>query len=213
MTVFKARYLSDREVWARAGQIMEERNKIIEELADPGTLGEPARLAGLGRRLQELDGFCLLAGELKSTLADRKELEDMIGGRPPEEVEEEVQLLYGECLKDCDLKAGLLYQWLADRGYLEGEFEDVIDLKILDFIDYAGPEYAWRLSLNVGISYEESRRRLAGLLEKGLLERVEGNMLENYHREKSWTKHMNHTYYRISREGRLCLRRLRREDE
>lgn len=94
----------------------------------------------------------------------------------------------------------------------EGEFEDETDLKILKFIDYAGPEYAWRLSINIGISWEESRRRLAILLEKGLLERVAGNMLGNYHREKNWTKHMNHTYYRISREGRLYLRRLRRED-
>jgi len=49
------------------------------------------------------------------------------------------------------------------------------------------------------------------LLAKGFLERVEGNMPDKYHRAKSWTKHMNHTYYRIAREGRHYLRLLRSE--
>ncbi len=48
-------------------------------------------------------------------------------------------------------------------------------------------------------------------MAKGFLERVEGNMLDKYHRAKSWTKHMNHTYYRITREGRHYLRLLRSE--
>ncbi|AQS60565.1 hypothetical protein B0537_09095 [Desulforamulus ferrireducens] len=89
------------------------------------------------------------------------------------------------------------------------EIEDDKDIEILQFIDYAGPEYAWRLGINVGLDVEESRKRLEKLLAKGLLERVPGNMLEGYHRQKDWVKHMNHTYYRITREGRHYLRKLR----
>nr|WP_274380927.1 DUF2250 domain-containing protein [Desulforadius tongensis] len=100
-----------------------------------------------------------------------------------------------------------------ENGYLDEEFEDETDLEILKFIDYAGPEYAWRLGINIGIDVEESRQRLEKLLQKGLLEKVQGTMLEGYHREKDWVKHMNHTYYRISRQGRHYLRKLRRQAE
>ncbi|HBX24416.1 MAG TPA: DUF2250 domain-containing protein [Desulfotomaculum sp.] len=100
---------------------------------------------------------------------------------------------------------------LLERGCLEKEVEDQTDLEILKFIDYAGPEYAWRLGINVGLDVAEARRRLDVLLAKGFLERVEGNMLDKYHRAKSWTKHMNHTYYRVTREGRHYLRSLRCE--
>lgn len=62
----------------------------------------------------------------------------------------------------------MISQWLIDNGYIDGEFEDETDLKILKFIDYAGPEYAWRLSINIGISWEETRWRLAELLKKDL---------------------------------------------
>lgn len=59
----------------------------------------------------------------------------------------------------------------------------------------------------------EARKRLEALLEKELLEKVQGTMLEGYHREKDWIKHMNHTYYRLSRKGKLFLRQLRREPD
>ncbi|WP_031513822.1 DUF2250 domain-containing protein [Desulfofalx alkaliphila] len=93
---------------------------------------------------------------------------------------------------------------------MDEEYEDETDIEILKFLDYAGAEYAWRLGINVNISRCESRERLEKLFKKGLIEKVQGIMLENYHWERDWMKHMNHTYYRISREGRLYLRKMRR---
>lgn len=210
MAVFKTRYLSDEEIFSKINEILEECNQIQWELADPETCRSQDRLAWLGRRLQELSGFCNLVEEFRKCLEDRRELKEIVAG---DVAGSDLSILYEECIQECEIKTDQIYKWLAERGFLENEFEDETDLKILSFIDYAGPEYAWRLSINVGISYEESRRRLSGLIEKGLLERVEGNMLDNYHRAKSWIKHMNHTYYRISREGRLYLRNLRRDSQ
>lgn len=212
MSVFNFSFISDEEIWSKIDQAVAERDEVQRLLADPEICRDTGRMPALARRLQELDQLCLLVEDLRNLLKDKQELESMISERSLEEDMDGFRLLYEEYVVNGGDRAGAISQWLIDNGYLEGEFEDETDLKILKFIDYAGPEYAWRLSINIGISWEESRRRLATLLKKGLLERVEGNMLGNYHREKSWTKHMNHTYYRISREGRLYLRRLRRED-
>lgn len=212
MSVFNFSFISDEEIWSKIDQAVAERDEVQRLLTDPEICRDTGRMPALARRLQELDQLCLLVEDLRNLLKDKQELESMISERSLEEDIDEFRLLYEEYVVKGGDRAGAISQWLIDNGYLEGEFEDETDLKILKFIDYAGPEYAWRLSINIGISWEESRRRLATLLKKGLLERVEGNMLGNYHREKSWTKHMNHTYYRISREGRLYLRRLRRED-
>ncbi|MCL6561295.1 MAG: DUF2250 domain-containing protein [Firmicutes bacterium] len=212
MPVFNARYLSDAEVWAKLEQVMEERHNVQRLLEDPEIYRDPGKIPGLARRLLELNQICHLVDELRGFLKDKQELEIMMSKDKHEDGLDEISALYEEITVECSTKSGAIIRRLIDNGYIDEEFEDETDLKILRFIDYAGPEYAWRLSINIGISWEESRRRLARLLEKGLLERVEGNMLGNYHREKSWTKHMNHTYYRISREGRLYLRRLRRRE-
>lgn len=211
MPVFDTKYLSDPEIWSMLGQIAEERAQIENLLAERDVIADLDRAPALAKRLYELDQVCRLAGELKNCLKDIEELDGIIGAENNEGVEHELAPLHVEYTERSKSMAGQIYQLLLDKGYLEGEREDDTDLKIMKFIDYAGPEYAWRLSINIGIGLEDARRRLEKLLEKGLLERVEGNMLDNYHREKSWTKHMNHTYYRMSREGKLYLRRLRRE--
>lgn len=220
MSVFNAKYLSDEDIWKLLGQVEEEYENLAVLLAQPEVSTDPEKLPGLAKRLHELNNICLLASELKKIVRDVADLKIMLGlgkdqtgqtwsGKNLSPEEQELWLLYDEYNSMLNDKAGQLYRWLVDNGYMEVEQEDETDLAILKFIDYAGAEYAWRLGINIGLDVAESRRRLEKLLEKGLLERVEGKMLENYHREKSWTKHMNHTYYRISREGRLYVRRLR----
>ncbi len=210
MSLFGARYYTDSEIWDQVECLEKERERIQVDLARPDISTDPELMPELARKLHELEQFCLVAEDLRGLLKEIRTLEAMMGEEEHNSDDlAELERLHGEYTLKCSEKAARVMQMLVDRGYLDKEIEDEMDLKILRFIDYAGPEYAWRLGINVGLDVVEARRRLEVLLEKGLLERVEGNMLENYHREKGWTKHMNHTYYRITREGRHYLRRLR----
>lgn len=223
MSVFNAKYLSDAEIWSRIDRIVAERDEVQELLAQADIATDPEKMPELARQLYELNKTCLPVEELQSCLIDMKELEELLGENllivdddvdtSAEGESREFRLLYKEYTALCNDKAEQVYRLLLENGHLPEEIEDDTDLEILKFLDYAGAEYAWRLGINIGLNVEESRQRLEMLLWKGLLERVEGNMLENYHRAKDWTKHMNHTYYRISRVGRLYLRQLRREAE
>lgn len=207
MSIFKGKYLSDAEIWQLIVKIFEERNQIHELMASPEVSTDPDRLPKLARQLHELDQICLLADQLSSDQKELVQLEEILADT---DGDEELGELYQEYLALCQGRANQIYQLLLARGDLDVELEDQTDLEILEFIGYAGPEYAWRLGINIGIDVSEARERLEALLAKGLLERVQGTMLENYHRAKDWTKHMNHTYYRLSREGKLYLRNLRK---
>ncbi len=66
---------------------------------------------------------------------------------------------------------------------------------------------ARRLSMDLG----ETMKRLKRLENLGFLERVPGKFLKKKGLRKP--KHMNHTYYELSREARLYLRRLLFEDQ
>ncbi|MEW6698165.1 MAG: DUF2250 domain-containing protein [Bacillota bacterium] len=209
MPVFNAKYLSDEEIWSKIEKIVQERDEVQRLLAEPEISTDPQRMPELARKLYDLNHKCLLFEELKSLVKDVDELNELTGGEEPDE-EHELAPLHREYHDLCRDKARQVYQTLMEMGLLSEEIEDETDLAILKFIDYAGPEYAWRLGINIGLDVDESRRRLEALLEKGLLERVPGNMLEGYHRQKDWVKHMNHTYYRMTREGRHYLRKLRR---
>lgn len=211
MSIFNAKYLPDEEIWLRLDSFYTERSEVESQLGDPTISTDPERMPHLAKRLYELNQKCLLFDQLKGAAQDLKEINELIGQELPEE--HELGPLHHEYARDCQELAGQVYILLMELGLLPEEIEDEKDLEILQFIDYAGPEYAWRLGINVGLDVEESRRRLENLLNKGLLEKVQGNMLAGYHRQKDWVKHMNHTYYRITREGRLYLRRLRREQE
>jgi len=161
-------------------------------------------------RLSELNRLCFPVDKLKALLSDLYELEELLQQDITGE-DADLQKLHEEYTDVCYGAAGGVYRLLLEDGYIDEEKEDETDLEILNFISYAGPEYAWRLGINIGIDVNEARERLERLIGKGLLEKVQGTMLEGYHREKDWVKHMNHTYYRLSREGELFLRNLRRE--
>lgn len=208
MPVFNCKYLDDNEIWLRLNEIEKEYKHVLNLLGQPDISSDPERLPELARRFHHLEKYCLLAEKLKSYLKDLCELERLLKDDNNEENNDNNKL-HQEYTNLINKTSQELYLLLLENGYIDEEIEDKTDLDILKFVEYAGPEYAWRLGINIGIGVEESRERLEMLLKKGLLEKVEGTMLTNYHREKDWTKHMNHTYYRISREGRHYLRRLR----
>lgn len=211
MSIFNAKYLPDEEIWSRIDSFYTERSEVESKLGDPTISTDPERMPQLAKKLYELNQKCLLFDQLKGAARDFMEVKELIGEDLPEE--HELGPLYEEYSRGCLQLADQVYALLMELGLLPEEIEDAKDLEILQFIDYAGPEYAWRLGINVGLDVEESRSRLENLLNKGLLEKVPGNMLVGYHRQRDWVKHMNHTYYRITREGRLYLRKLRREQE
>ena len=210
MPLFPTKYLKDEDIWCIIQGIISERDDTENLLAQPEISTDPVRMPALAKKLHELNEKCLLFAELQKVAQDLSELTELMGLENSEAEQAQLAALWEETLQLAQAKAEPIYTLLMDMGLLEIEIEDEMDLKILNFIEYAGPEYAWRLGINVGLEVEEARRRLENLLAKGLLEKVQGTMLAGYHRQKDWVKHMNHTYYRITREGRHYLRKLRR---
>ncbi|MBU4533738.1 MAG: DUF2250 domain-containing protein [Eubacteriales bacterium] len=207
MPLFNARYYNDTEIWSIINGIVERRDQVRLLLAQPEVSTDPERMPELAREMHDLEEVCLPVDELNHYLEERRAIEALTRDDP--EGGAALEALSEQSERQCGQAAERVYPLLLKKGYLSAECEDGTDLAILNFIGYAGPEYAWRLGINIGIRVEEARERLESLLRKGLLEHVQGTMLGNYHREKDWTKHMNHTYYRLSREGKLYLRRLR----
>lgn len=201
--------LYDAEILSILEKLVDERNRIFDMLAAAGAGHDKAAMAELTKQFYGLDRICHSYKRLDSLVQDLREIEKMIDESSPEDAAG-LQLLRAEYTKDCAETAGRLYGMLLEKGCIREDVIEATDLEILKFIAYAGPEYAWRLGINIGIGTKEARERLETLLVKGLLEKVQGTMLEGYHREKDWVKHMNHTYYRLSRKGKLYLRQLRR---
>lgn len=210
--IFNSRYFSDAEIQLKIEKIVEDRNRLFDVLAAAGTGSNPSAMKELARQFYELDKIYHSFKKLNNLLQDLQEIDKMINEGDTEDLEV-LRLLQTEYTEDCADEARRLYRVLLEKGHVSEEIVDGTDLDILKFIEYAGPEYAWRLGINIGIDTKESRERLETLMEKGLLEKVQGTMLEGYHREKDWVKHMNHTYYRLSRKGKHLLRQLRRGPE
>ncbi|HID98601.1 MAG TPA: DUF2250 domain-containing protein [Thermodesulfobacteriaceae bacterium] len=67
-----------------------------------------------------------------------------------------------------------------------------------------GPDCAKFVSRRLKLSLETAMEMLSRLEREGWLERVEGTFL--YKRGFRRPKHMNHTYYRLTRKAELILR-------
>ncbi|MCD5406727.1 MAG: DUF2250 domain-containing protein [Desulfotomaculum sp.] len=215
LLIFNNKYFSEPEIWAIIHDIIKERDEIQALLATASIGADLDQIPRLAKRLHELNYICANIDQLKNCLKDLQELQQMLNIQQQhpdnDQQQQEDAHLYAEYLLLCTNTARQLYQLLLEKGYLDLEREDATDLAILKFINYAGPEYAWRLGINIGIEVAEARERLEILLKKNLLAKVSGTMLKNYHRSKDWTKHMNHTYYQITRKGRLYLRALQQD--
>ena len=213
MSIFNAKYISDEKIWLKLDAVVDERDSIHLLKSRYEISTDPVRTKELAIKLHELEPICQVIDSLKSYVSDLTELNEILSGLDDVSADVDFQILFEETTVSCNDLAQKLYNWLMEKGLLDEEIEDENDMKILKFLEYAGAEYAWRLGINIGIDVVEARERLEKLLNKGLLEKVQGTMLENYHRAKDWTKHMNHTYYRLSREGKLYLRQLRKDTD
>ncbi len=80
------------------------------------------------------------------------------------------------------------------------------DWRILKDLFSNAPDCAKFLSRRLGIELKETMWRLKELESLGFLERVEGRFLKKKGLKRP--KHMNHTYYELTRPSRLHLRRL-----
>jgi len=88
------------------------------------------------------------------------------------------------------------------------------DKKILKYLKEMGPEYPWLLSVRINTPYKEAKQGLENLNRKGLIQRVEGRIVEYRHnRRLKNTKHRNHTYYDLTRLGKLILRDIERYED
>lgn len=78
------------------------------------------------------------------------------------------------------------------------------DLKILQYLYNIEADCAKFISRRLRISLEETMQRLKHLEKLGFLERVKGTFLKRKDLYKP--KHMNHTYYKLTRKARLDIR-------
>lgn len=204
MSLFEAKYYTDDQIWELLSDLSQEREEIQKLLAKPEVSTDPDKFVDLARRLTRLEEIHSLLDELKELLQARQQVQIWL--KEEEGDISQLETLWEEYRGESKEAARALYDTLLQQGYLQKETEDETDLAILHYFEAMGPEYPWRLGVNLNMEEVEARRRLEILMEKGLIERVEGTMLDNYHRQKGWTKHMNHTYYRLSRQGELYLR-------
>ncbi len=99
--------------------------------------------------------------------------------------------------------------WFDGKEYELSELE----LNILKYHKIMGPDYSKLISHRFHITLQEAFDIHKRLLNIGLLEKVTAPII-NYHskdkRLKSM-KHRNHTYYDLSRTGKLLLREYERD--
>jgi len=87
-----------------------------------------------------------------------------------------------------------------------GELSD-IELKILSYIHHSGPAFAKKLAARLDTDIQTVHEHIMTLQRMGYLERVTRTMVEyRINRRNNVTKHRNHTYYDLTRKGRLCMR-------
>ncbi len=82
-----------------------------------------------------------------------------------------------------------------------------LELRILAYINQAGPVFASKLAKRLNNGVEPVRQGLESLLEQGYLERVTGALVEyRLDKRSKVSKHRNHLYYTLTRKARLSLR-------
>lgn len=201
--------MNDEQIWVRVEELETKQKTVKQELTRSERKGDLDKTAELSKRFSDLKEILELANELRSILEDLKTANELSEGEESNEADEMVEK-YRERRNEIAEK---LFQSLLNAGIIDEEKEDERDIEILEYIHSLGPEYTLNLARNLNADIPEIRKRVEILLGKGLLTRVEGTMLENYHRQEGWDKHMNHTYYDLSREGKLYLRDLHRSEE
>lgn len=82
-----------------------------------------------------------------------------------------------------------------------------LDYKILYYIYNTGPVFTNKLAKRLNREIPEVREGIDRLRDQGYLERVTGSMIKwRVNKRNKVTKHRNHTYFDLTRKGRLLMR-------
>ena len=82
-----------------------------------------------------------------------------------------------------------------------------IELKILYYVHRSGPAFIKKLAARLNENLQTIRNSIEYLQNMGYLERVSGTLVEyRINKRNKVTKHRNHTYYDLTRKGRLFMR-------
>src|SRR4030043_1539394 len=91
----------------------------------------------------------------------------------------------------------------------KGEISD-IELKVLYYLYHSGPTFLKKLSARLSEDIQAVRKSIEYLQNMGYLERVSGTLVEyRINKRNKVTKHRDHTYYDLTRKGRLFIRHFR----
>jgi predicted transcriptional regulator len=82
-----------------------------------------------------------------------------------------------------------------------------LELKIIYYIYYSGPSFIKKLAARLNEDIHTMRKSVMNLQRNEYLERVTSTLVEyRIDRKNKVTKHRNHTYYDLSRKGKLFIR-------
>lgn len=82
-----------------------------------------------------------------------------------------------------------------------------INLKIMYYIHHSGPVFVKKLAARLNSDTQTVRAAIQNLLDTGHLERVTKTLLDyRIDRRNKVTKHRNHTYFDLTRKGKLFMR-------
>lgn len=88
----------------------------------------------------------------------------------------------------------------------DAELND-LELKILYYIHHSGPSFIKKLAARLNDDIQTIRKSVMNLQRTRYLERVTRTMVEyRIDRRNKVTKHRNHTYYDLTRKGKLFMR-------
>jgi predicted transcriptional regulator len=82
-----------------------------------------------------------------------------------------------------------------------------IEAKVLYYIQHSGPVFTKKLSTRLNEDIQTVQKNIETLQHKGYLERVRRTLVDyRINKRNKVTKHRNHTYYDLTRKGRLLMR-------
>lgn len=85
-----------------------------------------------------------------------------------------------------------------------------IELKIIYYIYHSGPVFTKKLTARLHENIQIVNESIKNLQHIGYLERVTGTLIDyRINRRNKVTKHRNHTYYDLTRKGRLFMRQFK----
>jgi DNA-binding MarR family transcriptional regulator len=85
-----------------------------------------------------------------------------------------------------------------------------IEVKILYYIQHSGPVFTKKLSARLDEDIQTVQKNVETLQHKGYLVRVTRTLVDyRINKRNKVTKHRNHTYYDLTRKGRLLMRQFR----